>query len=183
MRVIDKRPKVSRRGFLGAGGASLIALSVLPGGMIVAADQSWAVTAKTLKPETFATLVQMSRDIYPHDRLNDGYYAKAVQVFDEAAAKSDDSKAMFEDGVAGLNAAAADAHGVSYAQVGWEEERVAILHSMEKSPFFQAVRGGLITGIYNNPEVWPLFGYEGESASKGGYINRGFDDIDWLDQV
>ena len=59
MRVIDKRPKVSRRGFLGAGGASLIALSVLPGGMIVAADQSWAVAAKTLKPETFATLVQM----------------------------------------------------------------------------------------------------------------------------
>jgi hypothetical protein len=125
----------------------------------------------------------MSRDIYPHDRLNDGYYAKAVQVFDEAAAKSDDSKAMFEEGVTGLNAAADAAHGVPYAKVGWEEERVAILRDMEKSPFFQAVRGGLITGIYNNPEVWPLFGYEGESASKGGYINRGFDDIDWLDQV
>lgn len=183
MRVIDKRPKVSRRGFLGAGGASLIALSVLPGGMIVAADQSWAVMSGTLKPETFATLVQMSRDIYPHDRLNDGYYAKAVQVFDEAAAKSDDSKAMFEEGVTGLNAAADAAQGVPYAKVGWEEERVAILRDMEKSPFFQAVRGGLITGIYNNPDVWPLFGYEGESASKGGYINRGFDDIDWLDQV
>ena len=183
MRVIDKRPKVSRRGFLGAGSASLIALTVLPTGMIVAADQSWAVTATTLKPETFATLVQMSRDIYPHDRLSDSYYAKAVKVFDEAAAKSEDSKAMFEDGVTGLDAAATGAHGVAYAQVGWEEERVAILRNMEKSPFFQAVRGGLITGIYNNPEVWPLFGYEGESASKGGYINRGFDDIDWLDQV
>jgi hypothetical protein len=28
--------------------------------------------------------------------------------------------------------------------------------------------------------VWPAFGYEGESASKGGYISRGFDDITWL---
>ena len=37
-----------------------------------------------------------------------------------------------------------------------------------------------ITGIYGNPEVWPLFGYEGPSADKGGYIDRGFDDIDWL---
>jgi hypothetical protein len=28
--------------------------------------------------------------------------------------------------------------------------------------------------------VWPIFGYEGESYSKGGYIKRGFDDIDWI---
>ena len=25
-----------------------------------------------------------------------------------------------------------------------------------------------------------LFGYEGESYSHGGYIDRGFNDIDWL---
>ena len=57
---------------------------------------------------------------------------------------------------------------------------VAILEAIQDSDFFQAVRGGMITGIYNNPEVWPIFGFEGESFSKGGYINRGFDDIDWL---
>jgi hypothetical protein len=28
--------------------------------------------------------------------------------------------------------------------------------------------------------MWKVLGYEGESASKGGYINRGFNDIDWL---
>ena len=36
--------------------------------------------------------------------------------------------------------------------------------------------------LYNNKEVWPKFGYEGASADKGGYINRGFNDIDWLPQ-
>jgi len=25
-----------------------------------------------------------------------------------------------------------------------------------------------------------LFGYEGSSADKGGYIERGFDDLTWL---
>ena len=35
-------------------------------------------------------------------------------------------------------------------------------------------------GLYNQPEVWTILGYEGESASKGGYINRGFNDIAWL---
>ena len=37
-----------------------------------------------------------------------------------------------------------------------------------------------VASLYNNPEVWPKFGYEGSSAEHGGYINRGFSDIDWL---
>jgi hypothetical protein len=180
MRVLDKRLKVSRRGLLRAGGASLVALSVLPSGMIVGAKGAWAATAEALKPETFATLVQMARDIYPHDRLADRFYAQAVMAFDQQAAASDDAKALFEDGVTGLDQAAQGAHGVSYRDVGWEAERVALLRGLEKSPFFQTVRGSLVVSIYNNQEVWPLFGYEGESASKGGYIDRGFDDIDWL---
>ncbi|TIM17407.1 MAG: gluconate 2-dehydrogenase subunit 3 family protein, partial [Mesorhizobium sp.] len=50
----------------------------------------------------------------------------------------------------------------------------------EATPFFQAIRGGLVVSLYNQKEVWPIFGYEGESYSKGGYIARGFDDIEWL---
>ena len=183
MRVLDKRLKVSRRGVLGAGTASLVAATVMPSGMIVGADSAWAASAKALKPETFATLVQMSRDTYPHDRVADKFYAKSVQAFDDAAAKSEDDKALFENGVTGLNEAAKGAHGVPYAEIGWEIDRVALLRSIEKSPFFQKVRSSLVVSLYNNPEVWPIFGYEGESASKGGYISRGFDDIDWLDKA
>jgi hypothetical protein len=52
---------------------------------------------------------------------------------------------------------------------------------MQEGKFFQTIRGNLVTGLYNNPEVWPKFGYEGSSADKGGYIDRGFSDINWLD--
>ena len=34
--------------------------------------------------------------------------------------------------------------------------------------------------FYGNKNVWPKFGYEGSSWEKGGYINRGFNDLDWL---
>ena len=52
---------------------------------------------------------------------------------------------------------------------------------MEDSAFFQTIRGGLVTGLYNQKAVWPLFGYEGESSySHGGYIDRGFNDINWI---
>jgi len=85
-----------------------------------------------------------------------------------------------EAGIAALNEAAASKGHANYMGVGWERDRVDILRSMEDSPFFQTVRGGLVTGLYNQKAVWPLFGYEGESYSKGGYINRGFDDINWV---
>ena len=34
--------------------------------------------------------------------------------------------------------------------------------------------------LYNNPQVWQAFGYEGEAFEYGGYIERGFDDLGWL---
>ena len=54
------------------------------------------------------------------------------------------------------------------------------MQAIEGTVFFGTVRAGLVTGLYNQKEVWPIFGYEGESFSKGGYIERGFDDINWL---
>lgn len=183
MRVIDKRVKLSRRELLKTSSASAMAMTILPTGMIVGAKRAWAATAVALKPETFATLVQMSRDVYPHDRVADKYYVLVVESFDQAAADSETEKALFEDGVAELNGAADAAHGRPYLDVGWEADRVALLRALEASPFFQRVRGALVTGLYDNKEVWAVLGYEGESASKGGYLKRGFDDIDWLDTV
>ncbi len=183
MRLVNKKSTLSRRRLLGTGGVSLMAITIMPGGLIVGADSAWAATAKALKPETFATLVQMSRDTYPHDRLADHFYAQVVETFDQAAADEAASKILFEDGVASLDQAAQGAHGVPYAEVGWELDRETLLRGIETTPFFQTVRGSLVTGIYNNQDVWPLFGYEGESASKGGYLFRGFDDIDWLDKA
>jgi len=34
--------------------------------------------------------------------------------------------------------------------------------------------------LYNLPEVWEALGYEGASFDKGGYLTRGFNDLDWL---
>ena len=45
---------------------------------------------------------------------------------------------------------------------------------------FQHVRSTSVVTLYNDQEVWGLLGYEGSSFEKGGYINRGFNDLDWL---
>jgi hypothetical protein len=130
-----------------------------------------------LKPETMATLIQMARDIYPHDQLADKYYAIAVKGHDEQAGKDAAHKELIEKGIADLNQKAGEG---GYTGLGWEEQRIAVLKQIEATPFFQTIRGGLVVGLYNQKDIWPVFGYEGESYSKGGYIDRGFDDIEWL---
>ncbi|MEO0772744.1 MAG: Twin-arginine translocation pathway signal [Pseudomonadota bacterium] len=154
-----------------AAGASF----VVGAGFFAAPDAAWAMQTTHLKPETMATLVQMARDIYPHDHVADEYYAIAVRGYDtEEAAEG------VEAGIAALDAMAQGKGHASYLATGWERDRVDLLRAMEDSPFFQQVRGGLVTGLYNQKAVWPLFGYEGASYEFGGYIDRGFDDINWL---
>ncbi|SON57082.1 hypothetical protein HDIA_3541 [Hartmannibacter diazotrophicus] len=170
---------LSRREVLtrGSGTAIGIAITVTSASTLINAAEAWGMETKALAPETMRTLILLARDIYPHDKIADRFYAIAVKGHDEKAAGDPEYKALIEDGVAGLDKAAGSG---GYVGVGWEEDRVKLLMPIEESPFFQTVRGGLVVGLYNQQEIWPVFGYEGESYSKGGYIQRGFDDIDWL---
>jgi len=167
-----KSEKFTRRDVLKAGGASAL---MIVGGAVLHTNEAWGMEPKVLKPETMKTLIQMARVIYPHDQLPDRSYAVAVKGYDD-----DSVKEMVEKGVAELNVIANQTHGRDFVHVGWEADQVELLKQVESGELFQKLRGGLITGIYGNQEVWPIFGYEGESFSKGGYINRGFDDIEWL---
>jgi hypothetical protein len=181
MREIDKRTRLSRRGFLAVGSATTVAVGALAGGGILIDPRGvWAVGLQVLKPDTAGTLIRMARDLYPHDRLGDSYYAKAVETMDAAAAKSPESVELLTRGAAALNEAARAKSGKPYADIAAEGDRVALLKSIEPTPFFKKVRGDMITALYNQPEVWTKLGYEGPSAPEGGYLHRGFDDIDWL---
>jgi len=165
---------LTRRALLGRAAAAG-ALAVTGMGFIAAPNAAWALEVTVITPDQMATLLQMARDIYPHDQVADRFYAVAVKGYDSEA-----SKALVDAGVAELNAAAQAQGHAHYVSIGWEEDRVKVLQAVEGTVFFQTVRAGLVTGLYNQKEVWPIFGYEGESFSQGGYINRGFDEIDWL---
>jgi hypothetical protein len=177
---VDGRNKVSRRVFLRGSAAAVPVAAV---GMTISTEAAWAQDAKTLTPHTMATLARMARDIYPHDRLADVYYIKAVAGYDTKAGNDAAFRKMVETGVVELDAAAQQKHKSPYLIVAWETDRVALLQGVEKGALFTKLRGDLLVTLYNNKEVWPKFGYEGSSADKGGYINRGFNDIDWLSQA
>ena len=90
---------------------------------------------------------------------------------------------MIQSELKKINAASKSKYGRDYKNINRELERVNILKANTSSPLFSKLRGDLVTGLYNNQEVWPKFGYEGASADKGGYLNRGYNDINWLEKA
>ena len=127
------------------------------------------------------SILIMARHLYPHDFLGDQYYAEVVINLDEQA-KSDSSLAeKLENGVKDLcQIIAADrTYNVAFKDQS-SGLQLKNLKRIDGSDFFETVRGATLNGLYGNPRVAMLFGFEGSSVEHGGYINRGFDDIGWL---
>lgn len=179
MREVDRRSKLSRRIFM-QGASVAVPVAAIATGTSLGIEDAWAADATTLAPKTLKTMVKVARDIYPHDFLADSYYIVAVKPWDGKAAKDPAIKVMLEEGVRRLDQDAQDRYKVAYTQVPWEADRVVLLQGIEQTDFFKKIRGDLVVSLYNQKELWPRFGYEGSSAEHGGYIKRGFADIDWL---
>ena len=166
--------KFSRRGFLRAGAATVAAAAVGGPNLLAKAEESG------ISSDELRTLVKFTRDLFPHDRLDDSFYAKALAPLQDEASKDPATRRLLAAGVAQLNAATKESAGKPYADVADEQVRVAAIKKIEGGEFFSKVYNGAMTPLYNQPDLWPKFGYEGPSSLKGGYLHRGLADIDWL---
>jgi hypothetical protein len=128
-------------------------------------------------------LLRMVQDIYPHpDLLKVEHYQAIAATVMKGAADDDDTGAALIDGLDRINALSQDLHGADYADLVDDDAREGVLRHFQHEGFFQGVRWTAYFGIYDNKEVWPLFGYQGSSVEHGGYIDRGFSDITFVPQ-
>ena len=118
------------------------------------------------------TLTVMARALFPHRDLDDSYYFAVVKQLDALPAET---LALIDDGLARMN---------GNGRRSWierpVEQKLAALEKLQHEPFFAVILNKTIDVLYRNPDVWKLLGYQGSSIEFGGYLNRGFDDIDWL---
>jgi len=130
-----------------------------------------------LNPELVQQLIPIYRIMFPHDGVPDEFYDYVVRKLDDNAAQNQDLPRLLSEGVEALN---------SQAGSGWSslsaEARLEALKRAEKTPFFQTLRSDFVMYFYSNPAIWPRFGYEGPSNDQGGYLYRGFNDIDWINR-
>lgn len=166
---------LDRRLFLQTAARGAAAVATVGGvTVITAADRAWAMTLAVFDAGTARALLRMARHIYPHDMLGDVYYAEVVESLDKKAAADAGLAKTIQEGVAGLDRAT----GVPWLQLS-PGGQLEVLKSIATSPFFQAVKGETLVGLYNNKLVWHHFGYQGSSAEFGGYLHRGFQDAGW----
>ena len=128
-----------------------------------------------LHPELVEQLVSIYRTMFPHGTVPDQFYEHVVRKLDDQAVHDQDLSVLLFNGVEALNRQT----GCAWAGLP-EEARLQSLQQVERTPFFQRLRSDFVLCFYSNPAIWPLFGYEGPSNDKGGYLHRGFNDIDWI---
>lgn len=178
MKLLNWTLRFSRRRFLAGSAAAAAAVAATSGTVLAEAHAETPGTAG-LRPEEVRTLLKFTRDLFPHDRLDDSFYARAIAPLQQEAEKDASTRRLLSGGIDQLNRFAMGSSGKPYVGVPDETARVAIIKKIETGAFFDKVYNDTIVGLYNQPEVWPKFGYEGPSSAKSGYLHRGFSDIDW----
>lgn len=130
----------------------------------------------------FKLLLHIVKTMYPHDKLDDIHYHGVVVKLLEESASDENTHKTIQSGIFSLN----DFVAKNMFKSTWSdlppEEQVEALEKISETEFVSKLKQTTITTLYDNHQVWEIFGYEGEAFSQGGYLFRGFDDLDWLPQ-
>ncbi|HEV7495774.1 hypothetical protein [Baekduia sp.] len=128
-----------------------------------------------LEQNVAEAVTAFARTLYPHVALPESVYARVSAKLDEAASEDAAQARVVNDGVADL-----DGRGDQPFVARSSEQQLADAKAIAGSDFFDLVRSTAVVEIYSDPQTWKLLGYEGPSFAQGGYVDRGFNDLDWL---
>lgn len=131
----------------------------------------------TLSGEAKAILERIIRVAFPHPNFPDGAYQRMCEKVVSEAESSTWFRVVLTQGLLTLEAQLAE--GERFIDLS-EEKALSLLRRVEDLEFFGFIRRTTVLNLYGDPDVLKALGYEGESFSQGGYLHRGFDDLDWL---
>ena len=121
------------------------------------------------------TLVRLLKVAYPHASFPDGPYERTAEAVLAAAAADPRQLAQLLQGLSDLNMLSRCRSSSSATT-----SRSRCSAASKARAFFANVPAAAVVALYDDHEVWELLGYEGASFDQGGYLNRGFNDLDWL---
>jgi hypothetical protein len=142
---------------------------------VEAASRPHVAPSPLLPDDAQERLVAVIRAAFPHRDFPDGPYERTAEHILVTVSGNAFQTAQLGQGLRSLDAL----RDRPFAALG-ADEQLAVLQEISATPFFQLVRSTTVTFMYSDREVWQVLGYEGESSDKGGYLHRGFDDLDWL---
>ena len=162
----------TRRRFLVA---AITYSGMLSSGIGLSVLRTSSAWAKASAPEDEATLGRFARLLYPHNAIGDEVYAQVMGSILATVAENPGLDAALAGAVSTLNSAR-DANWFDLD----EASQIAVMNEVQGESFFAAIQAQVGGAFYSHPTVWQLIKYPGSSKEHGGYVDRGFDDIDWL---
>ena len=124
--------------------------------------------ATLTREEILACLTQLGRDLFPHPSVADEKYRTLAMAFEADNAEV----AAYLAGVLSQPHRLFEDHTAT--------RRRALIEVNFGEASLQAYRFATLVGLYNDLDVTRHFGYQGPSIYEGGYLDRGFNDLDWL---
>ena len=129
----------------------------------------------TLSAEGRGILERIIRVAFPHPSFPDSAYERMAHRIVTEAEASTWFRVVLTQGLIALGAQSEE----PFLELS-EERALAVLRRVSDLEFFGFIRRTTVLNLYDDPEVWEVLGYEGPSFDEGGYLHRGFDDLDWL---
>lgn len=131
-----------------------------------------------LTDEARNVLIRVIRVAFPHDDFPDGPYERTADTILAEAQGSTWFRVALTQGLLTL----AHLAGGDFLLLN-EADATRVLRRIESTEFFGFIRRTTVLNLYDNEDVWSVLGYEGPSFDEGGYIKRGFNDLQWLPEV
>ena len=125
--------------------------------------------------EARQTLIALIKAAFPHEAVPDSAYERAADTVQKQAEAGTWMRVKLAQGLDSLQGLT----GGRFHELSPQEAHLVLLR-VQHTSFFGFVRQTVVVNLYEDEEVWGALGYEGPSFHKGGYIDRGFDDLDWL---
>ena len=134
-----------------------------------------AVAAPAPDPHTHASLTALAQRMFPHQAFDATAFSGVADAIAAEASTSMPLAELVSNGIKALD----PVQDSQWLQAN-EQVQLAAMEAIQEEPFFQYVLNKSIDVLYRDQSLLTLLGYEGSSIEKGGYLHRGFDDIDWL---
>ena len=140
-----------------------------------------------LTPEQAREIEAVAAQIIPSDDSPGAREAHVIYFIDRVLATFEsDKQPLYKQGLAMLEARARRAGRARFSELD-AAQQVAVLKKIEKTPFFQLLRGHTVAGFFANPEYggnysqvgWKLIGFEDRFAFSPPF---GFYDRDYKPQ-
>ncbi len=133
-------------------------------------------SSKGRELDTEKVLSNVAMDLFPHDNFPKHIYDDVARAIMDSMTQSEQIENLVNNGLSKLQESSAidKWESLSYSK------RRELLVQLQAEPVFRHLLSTAVRVIYQHPDVWELIGYGGSAIEHGGYINRGFDDIDWL---